>query len=269
MLQRIITAIAGLLVMTCFLLFYWTPLINVMVVLVTFSSVYELMTTKKFNENKPLFYSSLAFSIIVPFSPNLMTILLSIYVYLFVIFVILIVFHKSLKAETVGFTFMLTAFITCSMTTIIFLRDTYPKDFILYVLLSLGGGWLADSGAYFIGKAFGKRKLCPEISPKKTIEGVLGGFLGNIIGYLIVTAIYLFFSRPMTVDYFYLIMIAVILTPIGMIGDLTASVIKRQCNIKDFGSILPGHGGMLDRFDSTIFVMPVAYLLFTLFPVIH
>lgn len=269
MIQRILTAAAGLLIMAGFLLFYQTPVISLMVVIVTCSSVYEFLSANKYDKNKPLFIISLIFSVVVPFLPNLFMILIALYTYVFLSFLLLIIYHKDLMAQDVSFTFLMTAFITCSLTLVIFLKNIYPSDFILYFLLSLGGGWLADSGAYFVGVTFGRNKLCPDISPKKTVEGAIGGFVGTVVGYLIVALVYVSVFHSASIDFPVLIIIALVLTPIGMIGDLTASVFKRQRNIKDYGSILPGHGGMLDRFDSVIFVMPVAYLLFSMFPVIH
>ena len=269
MAQRIITAAAGLLIMAGLLLFYQTPVISLMIIIVTCSSVYEFLTANRYDNNKPLFFISLLFSVVVPFLHTLSLILIAIYAYVFLLFVLLIIYHKDLMAQDVAFAFLMTVFITCSLTLVIFLRNIYPSDFILYFLLSVGGGWLGDSGAYFIGVTFGRNKLCPDISPKKTVEGAIGGFIGTAVGYLIVALIYVSFFRPAAIDFPVLIVIGLVLTPIGMIGDLTASVFKRQRNIKDYGSILPGHGGMLDRFDSVIFVMPAAYLLFSMFPVIH
>lgn len=114
--------------------------------------------------------------------------------------------------------------------------------------------WATDSGAYFIGRAFGKRKLWPEISPKKTIEGAIGGIVSAVILSIIFQFVYPLFSIP------YVIVIAIIIAVFGQLGDLVESALKRHYGVKDSGNILPGHGGILDRFDSLIFVLPVLHL---------
>lgn len=110
-----------------------------------------------------------------------------------------------------------------------------------------------DTFAYLIGSKFGKRKLCPEISPKKSVEGAMGGVLGSVA----VTVIYSFFVEISPV--WSVAILAFTGSIISQLGDLTASRIKRAAEIKDYGKIMPGHGGMLDRFDSIIFTAPVVY----------
>ncbi len=113
--------------------------------------------------------------------------------------------------------------------------------------------WGTDTCAYFAGYFFGKRKLCPIISPKKTVEGAIGGVLGTVIicgifGY--------FFIREHLLA---VLLIGLCGSVISMLGDLTASIIKRTVGIKDFSNLIPGHGGILDRFDSILFTAPVVY----------
>jgi phosphatidate cytidylyltransferase len=126
---------------------------------------------------------------------------------------------------------------------------------LTYVFYSLFIIWATDSGAYFIGRAIGKNKLWPEISPNKTIEGFFGG-----IGSAIVVAIAFSLFADMGVSTILLIAATAFLAVFGQIGDLVESALKRQFNVKDSGWILPGHGGMLDRFDSLLFVWPMIHL---------
>ncbi len=114
--------------------------------------------------------------------------------------------------------------------------------------------WLTDSGAYFCGRAFGKHKLWPAISPNKTWEGSLGGNLTA----LIFAAIYLNFF-PQAYGFWPMMGIALVLSIIGSLGDLIESALKRFYGVKDSGKILPGHGGILDRFDSMLLVMPMIH----------
>lgn len=128
------------------------------------------------------------------------------------------------------------------------------------VLIPFISAWCADAGAYFIGSKFGKHKLAPSISPKKSVEGAFGGVVGGILGMLIY-GIILHFCKT-DVPWIAFIVIGFFGSFFGLLGDLFLSYIKRDCKIKDFGNFLPGHGGVLDRFDSVLFVVPVCYYLF-------
>lgn len=128
-----------------------------------------------------------------------------------------------------------------------------------------GGSWLiiasaitacSDTGAYFIGKAIGNRKLCPNISPNKTIEGAAGGVLCGLLG-----AVFFALLLLPSFSWFFLIGAAIFLAGVGIAGDLTESIIKRGTDTKDSGSCLAGHGGILDRVDSLLFVCPILYYL--------
>ncbi|PGT86699.1 MULTISPECIES: phosphatidate cytidylyltransferase [Bacillaceae] len=120
--------------------------------------------------------------------------------------------------------------------------------------------WVTDSGAYFVGRAMGKNKLWPEISPNKTVEGAVGGVLFAVI----FAWVYHMFTGVL--DSFLIITVMTIcLSVFGQIGDLVESAFKRHYQVKDSGSILPGHGGILDRFDSLLFVLPLLHFLNILF----
>ena len=122
--------------------------------------------------------------------------------------------------------------------------------------------WGTDIFAYAVGKAFGKHKYT-SVSPKKSIEGCIGGTLGAVLVMLVYTYVV---NTYLGVNYSYLFIagVGLILSLIGQIGDLAASSIKRYVDIKDYSNLIPGHGGMLDRIDSLIFLAPFAYALFTL-----
>lgn len=122
----------------------------------------------------------------------------------------------------------------------------------VYLWLPFIGTWASDTFAYFVGSKFGRHKLCPTISPGKTIEGALGGLAGSIWGVLILS--YLF-----KINLVHGIMIGVLVGIAAPLGDLTESALKRFAGVKDSGNILPGHGGVLDRFDSIMFAVPAVY----------
>ncbi|MBR6826219.1 MAG: phosphatidate cytidylyltransferase [Oscillospiraceae bacterium] len=135
-----------------------------------------------------------------------------------------------------------------------------------YILVAFLLSMVADSGAYFVGRAMGKHKLAPVISPKKTVEGAVGGAVVNILammGYTLLLNKCFGFTQ---VNYVYAAIYGLLGAVFSIIGDLTLSVIKRQMKIKDYGNLMPGHGGILDRFDSTMMVAPLVELLMLLIP---
>ena len=125
--------------------------------------------------------------------------------------------------------------------------------------------FMPDTGAYLIGCAFGKHKLCPIISPKKTVEGLFGGILGGIVG-MVAYGLVLQYFFDFTVNYLYAVLYGALGAGFAVFGDLMFSVIKRQTGIKDYGKLLPGHGGILDRFDSVTMVAPLAEVLLLILP---
>ena len=128
------------------------------------------------------------------------------------------------------------------------------------VLLLLALIWSADSGAYFAGKAFGSKKLCPQVSPGKTIEGLIGGIAASIVAMLVYLQLYI---EPISAElYLIYVVLSVVISIASVVGDLFESLHKRLANTKDSGSLLPGHGGLFDRIDSLTSAAPVFYLMY-------
>ena len=127
------------------------------------------------------------------------------------------------------------------------------------VLLALFIVWATDSGAYLVGSQFGKRKLMPTVSPNKTVEGSLGGILSAVV----VTVLFMIIDRSVAGGhgFFAMIFFTILFSIAGQFGDLVESAIKRHFGVKDSGKFIPGHGGVLDRFDSLIFVFPLMHFL--------
>ena len=136
-----------------------------------------------------------------------------------------------------------------------------------YILIPFVLAFLADIGGYFAGSFLGKHKLCPNISPKKTVEGLVGGLLASVLGMLIYCLI-LQLGFGFKVNYLLVLVYGLVGALAGVFGDLTFSVVKRQTDIKDYGNVFPGHGGILDRFDSVIVVAPLVEALLLLIPVV-
>ena len=151
-----------------------------------------------------------------------------------------------------------TTYVGMLAGSLIRLRNDFPEGWklIFFLLLVV---WLGDSGAYYVGKSLGKHKLSPRISPKKTVEGLIGGITTSVI-----TALVIHFTFFKTFPLVHAILAGVLLSFAGVIGDLAESMWKRSADVKDSGTLLPGHGGFLDRFDSILFTAPILYCYWTL-----
>lgn len=134
------------------------------------------------------------------------------------------------------------------------LRNDFPEGprLVFFLLIVV---WIGDAGAYYVGRQFGKHKLSPRISPKKTIEGLLGGIVTSITAAIVISLT--FFPEMKLV---HAIIIGSILSASGVVGDLAESMWKRSAAVKDSGTLIPGHGGFLDRFDSIFFTAPILYV---------
>lgn len=202
--------------------------------------------------------------------------------YLIAIYVLLLCFlmlhnHEKTKFSQISFVVMSSLFVPYSFTRLMFFRDIaeyYPEKGytnahgIFLILFILFSACMTDTCAYFAGSFLGKHKLCPKISPKKTVEGAIGGVIGCVIANVVLYAVYnnFIFENPVN-NYFPIVVASIITSIVGMCGDLTASLIKRNYGIKDFGNLIPGHGGIMDRFDSIMFVSIAFYAVFNLFEV--
>jgi phosphatidate cytidylyltransferase len=286
---RLVSAAFGIIFAIAVLYFYNSVVLNIVIALIILWALYEVLITTKYIRDKTLFAICSIFSATVPFFIYSATIpffnpsyykLMSIicYLFIFTLFVYLLKRHKTMRLEVIGTCFMLTLLLSFSFSCIIFTRDKFlhsPIDNIalFYIILIFAGAWATDAGAYFIGRIFGKHKLSPEISPKKTIEGAIGGFVISILVFIAAALIFKSYcfsqNHNIEINYITLIITSILCSGVAIIGDLSASLIKRECHIKDFGNILPGHGGVLDRFDSVMFVAPLMLILLPMFPVIR
>ena len=147
-----------------------------------------------------------------------------------------------------------TFYLTCGFVFIILIANYYEPFNPNILLGTFLLAWINDTFAYLVGKNFGRQKLFPSISPKKTVEGFLGGLFFNCIGS------YFIAKFTGTLDFTNWLILAIIISVFGTLGDLIESKYKRQAGVKDSGNIMPGHGGLLDRLDSIIFAAPFIYL---------
>lgn len=171
--------------------------------------------------------------------------------YLFLLYMLMLsVFSKGkIKFSRAASVFATTAYVSISFSAISVLRYSIPLGEFFFVLPFVIA-WVSDVFALFVGKLFGKHKLIPEVSPKKTVEGLFGGIVFATVGALVYGLLVDGFFDTISVNYIVLALMGAGFSLISQLGDLIASTIKREEGIKDYGSILPGHGGITDRFDS-------------------
>lgn len=169
--------------------------------------------------------------------------------------------HGKYSIQRVSNVVMLVLYIVFGFTSIIAVRSLENGKYLF--MLIFVAAWLSDTGAYFVGVFFGKHKLIPDVSPKKTIEGAIGGLLTCVVSFLIY-AIILKFGFKLSPNFLVFAFLGFIMSLISMCGDLIASLVKRTFKIKDYGNFIPGHGGILDRFDSIIAVSSIMFVLLSL-----
>ena len=268
--QRIITALIGLSLFSVCLMFFETIIFNIVIAAIAIIGTMELLSAAKITKFVPICVLCAVLVGITPFlsTPLIIQYRMAIYMlFVFVAFLLLLAHHNELRFADLAFALFSSFLLGLVFSVFIYVRDLDidRATRFFYIILIFGGAWLADSAAYFAGRFFGKNKLAPQISPKKTIEGAVGGVLGCVLGFVLLglafDAIMAAYGSALRVNYLYLIILSVILSVVGMLGDLTFSVVKRQYGIKDYGNILPGHGGVLDRFDSVAFTAPALYII--------
>lgn len=175
------------------------------------------------------------------------------------------VFSKGkIGISSVGTAFLLDFYSVMSFSGIVLLRD-YENGSYIFLLVILCP-WITDTFAYFSGVLFGKHKLIPDVSPKKTVEGSIGGTLCCGLMFLIFGLILKETNPEIHVNFVSLAIVGLIMSMASQCGDLLFSVVKRKYGVKDYGKIFPGHGGVLDRFDSVIAVSPFLLIMFDLSP---
>jgi phosphatidate cytidylyltransferase len=172
------------------------------------------------------------------------------------------VFSKgTIPVSKLGVVYLSVTYVVASFTSMSTVRYMESGLYILFLIFFIS--WGCDACAYLVGTLCGKHKLIPEVSPKKSVEGAVGGVVGAVILNVALLFVFkkFFFEGETGLSYISVIIMSICLSVISMFGDLAASTIKRNFGIKDFGKLLPGHGGIMDRCDSLLFVLPVLYSL--------
>ncbi len=264
-LKRILSGVIGLPIVALILIFGNIYLIDVIFSVVAIIAMYEYLNSfkEKYKPVKWIAYIScivISFLHVIPkeYLPYILAVALPAIIVL--LFIKVIATNMKTTFMDVIITFFGICYIPLFLSFIPLLHGiTNGKILIWFILVA---AWGTDTCAYFVGCKFGKHKFT-EISPKKSIEGCIGGTLGSIIIALIYTYCINKFAG-LSISYIYIAIIGMLLSIFSQLGDLSASSIKRTSGIKDFGNLIPGHGGILDRIDSIIFIAPFAYFLLSL-----
>ncbi len=270
--ERITSAITIIFFFAAIVLFNGTfPIaLNIAIALISVLSVYEIISALGLSKNLILLIPSILFSAILPFIETSVSQQTAYFIYTVIMFAALIFYHEFVSFRELGVIYSMALLIPTALETIINIRNIGGQHGMFYVIIAIASAWIADTGAFLAGSFFGKHKLCPNISPKKTIEGAIGGFILNIAAMLIFGYAFqaIYYQHSVSISYLSLTIIGIFGTVMSILGDLSFSLIKRSCHIKDFSEIIPGHGGILDRFDSVIFEAPFVYLLVQILPIV-
>lgn len=263
--QRIISGIAGVVLLIA-VLALGTPFVEIAVALLAAMASVELSNATGIFDNKKLLITTVAGTVFLVASRFFGNTLFApaMYIYIVAVFAVYMLNMETIKLKDISVTFFLTVYVAFMFGHLIQVRNMYNGHLLVWLIFI--GAFITDTAALFGGKFFGKHKLCPKLSPKKTIEGSISG----VIGCVAATLIYCLICRigfGVFPHYGQAILIAFGASIVSQIGDLAASCIKRQFGIKDYGKIMPGHGGVMDRFDSILFVAPFVYYMLLIFPV--
>lgn len=262
MLTRIITSIVALAVF--FVILFLNPIVfTVALSIIILIMLYECFHALQCNQSVKIIGYLSGAALILGFHLGFYIEALALSIAAFMILVIAM--HGKVNHKDILSPAMLTFYIVTFMSFIVKVRD----DFSVYeMMLIFICAWTSDTGAYFAGTFFGKHKLIPRVSPKKTIEGSIGGILICSLSCVLYLFILRCFGKEMTgIGYIAVTVAGMAASVMTQFGDLAASAIKRDCNVKDYGKIFPGHGGFMDRFDSVMFIAPFVYYFITLIKV--
>ena len=266
MLTRILTGIIALVIFIPILFLSDTLIFDIAISFISFTGTIELLRCVGIMQKYAISLPSVVVSFLVPilfrYVRNEVLVLIMI-AYLFYLLYTAVFARKQNSTNDIALCFFSTVFVTISFASIIITREL-PYGKFIYLLIFIGA-WSTDTFAYFTGKLFGRHKLpvrIRDVSPNKTVEGVIGGIvfcsLAFVIYGFIIAKMNRFTAEP---NYILLACAGVATSIIAQLGDLSTSAIKRNYDIKDYGTIFPGHGGILDRFDSVMAVAPVIMII--------
>ena len=268
MLTRIITSLVALCVLIPVLIFSNTWVFPIAVAIFCAIAVFEALkcvgVIKKWALSLPLiiasFFGALSGRIFLSVDSWLVTMACIAFAIVLYLMAILVFSKGKLEVSDVAISSFISFYITIGFSSLVLLHDCFENGSIIYILVFVGA-WITDIFAYFCGRFFGKHKLIPEVSPKKTIEGSIGGTLFSGIAFVLFGIIVKALNFDIGQTHLLQFVFGIVAAVVAQIGDLSMSALKRKYGIKDFGKLFPGHGGVLDRFDSIISVSTVLLIL--------
>ena len=269
--QRIITAVVAFFVLLPVLIFSDTFIFPLGLAVCAVLSVWEMFTCVGLKNawlfTAPMYVLGAAFPFLIRYLPDRDLLapiaICAAVVWTLYAFTVLIFSHGKYPLEAVFVASFSLFYIFIGFNAILFIHDCEPGGKYLYYICFLGA-WITDIFAYFCGRAFGKHKLIPDVSPKKTVEGSIGGTVFCILVMVIFGFVVEKLVPEISANLLIFAVAGVLIAVVSQIGDLSMSVIKRKYGVKDYGFIFPGHGGVLDRFDSVIAVSALL-MIFSLF----
>ena len=269
MLTRIIVGVLGAVLLAALLCQPYVLVLASAVALLCGLAAYELTVTTGFVKSRPMQAVCILASASVPFWRvfGLKWAVVCGLAAVLAIGILQVIEHARQPVTNAIFAVAMSLWAALAMASILYLRTRAHGLYLTIWLLLVP--WMSDTGAYFTGVACGKHKLCPNISPKKTVEGLIGGLLTSVIICVAVAWGYQHFSAShVHINLWAVGLITLVGAGLSVFGDLLASLIKRQAEIKDYGSIMPGHGGVMDRFDSLLLTAPFVCVMLKVWPVI-
>jgi phosphatidate cytidylyltransferase len=267
---RLITAVVGiaLLVLILFTAELWNPIIGILVGAASAFMVGEYLSANKLLKIYGISIPCIAFAFAFPMIFSTKYAFLLVFIFMIAVFAVMIANHQKITYGSLAYAVTGTILISLGMSALPKICSSgVGVSFYFVTIFALP--WMADAGGFFIGASLGKHKLCPNISPKKTVEGAIGGVVFCVLSAVVVGLLFQYIFMPeYNINFLALVLLGLIDGPLSIVGDLSFSLIKRSYKIKDYGSIFPGHGGMLDRFDSIIFTAPVIIIINQFIPFI-
>lgn len=269
--QRIITAVIAILVFIPVLIFSNTIVFPIAFGILGLVALYEIFACVGLKKHWELILmaalvtgGSMAFAWYYDGRSDFSMLLTRLFfVFVFMALSLAVLSKGSIPITSLSVALIMVFYITYAFSSILLLRQA-PNGAYTYLLVFLSA-WLTDTGAYFTGVFFGKHKLIPDVSPKKTVEGAIGGIVTCVLTFIVYGFIVSKIGGP-SPRYLWLVVAGVLVSIASMIGDLIASLIKRKYEIKDYGKLFPGHGGVLDRFDSVLATAPMLCIIADFFP---
>ena len=274
--NRVLTSVAIFISLMLLIIFSEFIFYSVALGLLAVVAAYEMFRViglqKKLILTVPAYFIVISFPIVAYFLESsgelrfLLVFAACLFVYLMWLMCVSVFSRGSIPFSKISEVFVAVTYVSISLTSLSLIRYMNSEFGLFTVLLVFIIAWVSDIFAFAVGSLIGKHKLIPEVSPKKTVEGAIGGIVFSIIACVLYGLLIDIFVEEAKVYYLVLSVFGLVLSVVSQIGDLIASVIKREYGIKDYGKIFPGHGGVMDRFDSVFAVSTIMMILCIIFP---